>query len=324
MEREFGDVLTDSWDEFKKNWKLFFKIFLLFYVLPFIIVFAISFFLQVPIQEKFTLIEAEEMGFGELSGDFWKSVGIVGILSIIAGLFYLFTSSCFYFHSIYSKNKQDFGKVVSGGKKYFWKYFGLMIVLFLFAFIVILIASILSGILIFALRSVLVLAILLVVLIVLGALIVLIKYFTSWALAPYFLIAENKRIIDSLRNSFSLVKGNWWVVFAYGIMLGVFILIINIIFAIIGFIFLIPFGVLSVVSGAEVSGIGFAGQLIDGIFSLIVTFITVPIGIILFKNVYLDLKKEKGNGKKEENEENEEEKKEKKKVKKSKEKKKKK
>jgi hypothetical protein len=292
MKREFGDILNDSWNEFKGSWRLFLKVFLLFYVLPFIIIFAISFPLQLQIQEEATLLEQEVIGFNEVSDSFWKYTGIIFALSIIGSFFYLFVSSCFYYHIIYSKGKKNYNKMISGGKKYFWRYFGLILMYILIFLLFMVVVSGLVGILVFIFMSNKFLMALSVSIAIILSILLMIKYFIGWMLAPYFLINENNKIVESLRNSFNLVKGRWWTVFLYVFLFGLIVFIINIIAGVIGLAIFLPFKFLILNSPSD-STLGAIGSLIDSLFSLIVTFITIPLGIILFKNVYLELKGEK-------------------------------
>ena len=133
---------------------------------------------------------------------------------------------------------------IKGGLNYFWKYLGLSIVLIIFLFLLFLLL-IIPGII----------------------------FLIYWLFAPYVLIAENKKIMESLKRSKEIVKGRWWHVFGY-------FLLFSIILGIILFILTIPNFFLS-------SGI------LKLIINQVYTLISVPLSLLFFRNFYYDLIKNK-------------------------------
>ena len=108
---DFGDLLSKSWKEYKSSFGLFFKIFLLFSLIPGVIYLALVTFLD--------FVDPSEA----IVQFVWPSL-LVGILvllifSLIANVIYIYVA-VFREHS-----KISFGKAISGGLSYFWKYVGL-------------------------------------------------------------------------------------------------------------------------------------------------------------------------------------------------------
>jgi hypothetical protein len=89
-------------------------------------------------------------------------------------------------------------------------------------------------------------------------------FMVFWLFSPFILIKEKAGIIDSLKRSKKLVKGRWWMVFGYYLLF----LLISI-------------------------GAFFALSFIPFIGSFFEYLIVVPFSILFFKNMYLDLKKNK-------------------------------
>ena len=99
-----------------------------------------------------------------------------------------------------------------------------------------------------------------------------------WIFGSYVFLDEDKGILYSLKKSRQLVKGNWWKMFGYLIL----IMIILFIFAIlIGIILALPI----LFSGNSIVYIAF-----DGISNLIVSLAFYGFLTLFFKNIYLEWK----------------------------------
>ncbi len=103
IKKDFGDLLTDAWDEYKKNFKTFFIIILLLSVIPAIII---------------QLITNASPNAG-----FIVSIFVI-LLSILMGASLIFM--------VFSKKKLDYKQAIKGGASYFWKYLGLSIIMAIF------------------------------------------------------------------------------------------------------------------------------------------------------------------------------------------------
>ena len=110
--KRFGELFKESWKEYKENFILILGIFFLFYALPY---FLMS-FLKTP---NLNAILAQ----GISTSDIYYF--IASLLIFIIGAF--MTCSLIY-NSLYKKKKMGFKETLSGGKKYFLKYFLFVIV----------------------------------------------------------------------------------------------------------------------------------------------------------------------------------------------------
>lgn len=101
-----------------------------------------------------------------------------------------------------------------------------------------------------------------------------------WSVAMYSFLDEKKgtkKIHDSLRNSYNLVKDNWWRTVGYGVLLS---LIIAVIYLLLGFVF----GILAFISSSI---------WMIAVSSMVSTLISVPITIftvLFYGKYYLALK----------------------------------
>src|SRR3989344_5630855 len=267
----FGDLLSQSWKDYKLNFRTIFKIVGCWYVIPFIIASVILFFLFLnfnsffPENQVMNSTSASTLtlnfngiektfyltNFGELKSLFANSLsfftiylGVVTLIllsRLIVGVLLIYISF---------NHKKSFKQIINGGLKYFWKLFSLLIlVLFLYSVIVI------PTILLFFFIGESIISFLL--LLIVGCFVFWI--FINWIFSPYFLIGENKNVFESLKLSKRLVEGNWW---------GVF-------------------GIFS-------KGLGFNYSLfmiLYVLFSLLSFLIVTPFMVLFFKNFYLSLKK---------------------------------
>jgi len=263
----FGDIFAVSWKEYKSNFRLFLKAFLLFAVLPTLIIYAISFGFfpsamedlaalgqidagEVPSMDSFPKIPVGYLIFSSVSG-----IGL-GILSF---LMYL----AFYYLAIYKKGKMSLGQALKGGMKYFWAFLGLIIV---------------AGLALMGLSLLLIIP---------G-----IIFGVYWFFSAFVLVGENKGIIDSMKRSKAIVKGMWWKVFGYLLLFILITIGISLIFS-------IPAGILSFIIGGGFTGLVEGTfdsitylllQVVNYIFNTAASIITLPLGILFFKNFYLELK----------------------------------
>ncbi|PIN90506.1 hypothetical protein COU60_01655 [Candidatus Pacearchaeota archaeon CG10_big_fil_rev_8_21_14_0_10_34_76] len=97
-----------------------------------------------------------------------------------------------------------------------------------------------------------------------------------WCVSSYVFFAEKKGIIASLKRSFNLVKGRWWKVLGYSLL-----------FFLIYFAIWIPFGIVAGVF--ELLHAELIAQVIDNASF----FVTIPLSVLFYKNLYLALKTKK-------------------------------
>jgi hypothetical protein len=116
-----------------------------------------------------------------------------------------------------------------------------------------------------------------------------------WILAPYILIKENKKVIESLKGSFKLIKHNWWRIFGYSIILGFILLGISAVFSVLS----LPTNIMvslefiknaeTPFSPAPLTNLSILNAFINKLLSLLSKFVIIPLEIIFFKYVYLAL-----------------------------------
>ena len=242
----FNDIFSRSWQEYKKNFKLFLKIYSVFYLIPLLVLslFAVLISLQ------------ENLSAG---------LSVLYIIILIGVLFFSYwLHLTIYYISIYNEKNLNFKKAVKNSLNYFWKFLGLGIVLSL-ALLGLSILLIIPGII----------------------------FMIFWMFSPYVLMKENKKIIESMKTSKKIVKGKWWSVFGYFILLILIIISISLAFFIPAVI--INFAIILLTASSETPGLSvvISTEIISFIFRLAATLITTPLMILFFKNFYLDLKASK-------------------------------
>jgi len=270
VDKEFGDLLSDSWDEYKKNFKIYFNVFLLLVVIPSLVLFVY----QAP--HTYNLLTQNIESFQDILDIFGtKYMIIMNVLWIITLALAMFMSISLIYNSIYKKNKMSVEQTLKGGKKYFWRYifFSLVYLIFIIGLSLLLI---IPGLI----------------------------FIVYWLFAPYILIKENKGIIASLKSSYCLVKGRWWKTFwtllLFALVLILILIIFSVVSAILNVLIMIPF-VFSAVSknGFEIlltkgffTNLPFSAflltNLVSKIFELGQTLIIAPLSILFFKNLYLE------------------------------------
>jgi len=177
----FGKIFGESWRDYKRNFKAIFWLMFIFYLIPLFL------FTFVPVFLGFDI----EQGF---------SGGVVGLL-VVLGLV-LFFSGLFYNLGIMAgslfKKKFSFSDCIGYAKKFYWGYFGFIILLFIY----------MAG--------------LFLLLIIPG-----IIFMIFWAFSPYVFVYERKGIHGSLRRSFQIVRKRWWKTFGYTVLLILIVLAIG-------------------------------------------------------------------------------------------------
>jgi len=295
-EATLGEILSASFNELKEKWKTFLGIIILLSFIPAIISFVVQIFwikkfYGLGLNPNFSEIIAQFM-----TPQFYLLV-VVGIIAFIIGI--LMQSSLIY-NSLSKKKLMGVGESIAGGMKYFWKMFGLIILL---AIIFSIPVSIIIGIVVFiglnasTLNLTLILVatlflFLIVVLYVIFAIYLMIK----WIFSMYILIGENKGVVESFRMSSSLVKKRWWKTLAYLLILGLIIWGIQLLFLIPALIInmiisVLAFGSLDLASLNDLSNgltnYALISMCVSFIFSLVSQIIITPLSVLYLKNQYL-------------------------------------
>jgi len=251
----FGQLFVESWKEFFAKILIIFKVWAFLLLIPSVVlafIFIVLFVIILSVTGAGAgLVGLTGLGTETSLTNIWQALGFrfliplisLGVIFIIAIIVLSIFMGISYINIGFSKKKeQSFRKVFNQAKPYFWKYVGLFFVQMLALFGLFLLFMV-PGII----------------------------FMVYWIFSFYILIIEKKGIRGSLRKSKAVVRGRWWRVFGYGLLLSLII-------GAASFIQFIPF--------------------IGAIISLAMNFFFTPFIILFFKNFYLDLLVTKGNVKK--------------------------
>lgn len=200
MRKSFGELFSESVEEFASKFGMIFKTFLFLYLLP-LIVFGIIIILLMVVSSP--SISGNVVGDFAMSGfsvfdsasDLPFSVGLVIALIILLFVLYVVLNvliNVSYIRIAFLEGKETFEETFEFARKYFWKYFGFGIVTGIFLiglFILLIVPGIIFGV--------------------------------YWVFAYLILMHENTSILGSLKRSKEIVKGNWWRVFGFMILIGI-------------------------------------------------------------------------------------------------------
>lgn len=206
--KNFGDLFGESLREYGSKFMAFLITFLLLYLVPaflfgsLMIVFLV-FFLGLSFNE-FMIIISGNMDFAKtvLEGFVFSGAALVFLLGFLAslvlfGIFLFLNSLVMVYIGVSDKKKITFREAFKGSQKYFWKFLGLSVVLFVSLFF------------------------LFMLLVVPGVI-----FLVFWIFSSIVLFRENLGIRASMKQSRRVVSGRWWKVFGYGLL---FMLIVGIV-----------------------------------------------------------------------------------------------
>ena len=236
--KDFSSLLGDSLNEFGVKFVTILKTFLAVYFIPMLVLLSL-FIISLITYFGFSNLSllSDEIALREyilsltttnLSG----FIFIIFVFVLFAVLINIFLSLAYFLIAFSNKKESTLREVVSATSKLYWRYIAFIVVVMIF----------LTG--------------LFVLLIIPG-----IIFSVYWVFAPYILVNERAGIIESLRRSYRIVKGKWWMTFGYSLLL---FLIYGIVLVAASFV---PFG------------------------NIIGTLVLTPIMVIFFKNFYLSMKK---------------------------------
>lgn len=239
----FGELFSSTFNEFTSKFSVIGKNFLFCYLIPMVILIVIVVLILI-ITFPFISISGNsilDLANGAPGLFFGQSdLPITGVALILIFVFFGLVSVILtlilninYINIGLSEDSEiTFSEVFSKTKQLFWRYIGLVIV---------------SGIFLLGLFL---------LFIVPGVI-----FLVYWVFATYILIDQDKRILESLKESKRIVKGRWWRVFGFVLLLALII------------------AVVSLVAG-----------LIPIVGSIVGPLITTPFAILFMKNFYLDMK----------------------------------
>jgi len=257
----FGEILKEGWKDYKANFWANSKVILAFYILPLILSSLIIYSVfgsnvQTILSGAAAL--ADTIKFVEIG----LVVFVVGFLLNIFGQIAIVSSSV-------KKKKYEFSEAIKNAKRFYFRYLG-MIVVIVVALIFLVIASIIIAIPLLALgdKGMIVGAI-----IALVAMVALVVFAVYLAFSAFVLADENISVFKAFKRSYNLVRCKWLKVFGYLILIGLIMVAISFVI-----------GVPSLISSSAI---------VSSIMEFISPFIIVPLGILLLKNFYLEIKKRK-------------------------------
>lgn len=290
MKKEFGDILSDSWKDYKNNFNIFLKSSIFLYLIPTILLITIVItfsFTILPQTEITPSTNTSEMTKNIIENSGFSLLGLFIIFSIVAITYFVFTfffSLTIFYTTIYNKkNKMTFAQAFKGGAKYFWKLLGFLILLLLILFIV-MIPMMISLVFAFAFPL---LGILLIILFLIAGFILYTWVGVLWVFTPIIIFTEKIGLVSSMKKSWTLVKGKWWRTFGYLLLISLILTGIN---------FLIQIAINLIQAPILMSSLFLNAQttiIIGAIFIIISSFLTVLaniIGIPFLKNFYISLK----------------------------------
>ena len=257
----FGEIFGKTWKDYKNNFKSIFIFMLIFMGLFSLLNIFISYvwisldetIRQVILNPHLTDTEYFSLPLSYLT--------TVLILSIMGGLLYLFVNASITAVSI-KKSKFKFGDIVKFGSSSYLKYISLSLVSLIFLsglFLLLIIPAIIFGI--------------------------------YWIFGIYVLLDEKKGILESLKRSREIVRGRWWKVFGYFILIVLILMGISSIFSIIQLPTEIIYKI-KVANNDPISlGFFITSSLLSWISDFLYMLISIPFLILFLKNFYFDLKK---------------------------------
>lgn len=206
-----------------------------------------------------------QIGYNILNLGYLITTSIIGMSMLLIGVI----ASVGIYSSVIFNNK-DYKNSKKEGLRYYWKYIGFYIVLTIFLMGLFL-AFIVPGIM----------------------------FIVYWSFAIFILFEKKKGIIDSLKESYYLVKGRWWKVLGYSLLFFLVIGLIGVLFSLLTAPSQILLNADEVANpnlyleGSIPTTIQIIHTNISGFVDLLSNFVVFPLSVLFYWNFYLQLRKEK-------------------------------
>jgi hypothetical protein len=290
-----GEVFDSSIAEYKKNFKPIVSFIILWLGIPLLLFSIISAVWVLNDPELFSFLVVSSLHTQEENTAFLQSnlvFYLIGaVFAIVTMILMTFVQAGMTNTSVTSKQYSN-EILRKSARSSFWKYVGVVLLMFLYLFLISLPFLIILGV---TIQTGLVKSVLGTVLSFLAVIvgIVIVAYFgNSWLLAPYILFAEKKRISESLKESRKIVKGRWWRTFGY-------FLILMLVVGLCSLVLTLPSTIVSILGKGTMAGGGSGAQILFVLISLlsflqniIYYLVWIPFSVFYLKNYYLSLKKE--------------------------------
>lgn len=309
-----GEVFSRAFEDYKTNFKEVFKIILVFYGLPQLIL-LVFLVMNVDIVRQLELamvsaFSSNQVNWQILSNTFVSFLPYLCIQIVLS--FVVFLISLIGYTAIIGQSLQkkfNFPDANRLGFNYYWRLLGVIIMTSL-PWIVL---GVLSLPLVYlAYQAVVAMAfggfdilqfgsliLYFIILLILGAIafFIYLYLYIKWVFAPFALFKEQK-VKKSLKESASLVRGNWWKTFGIVLLL---ILTIGVASWVIGVVFklleqIVVLAINGMPNGNNVlyglnSATIVVSQIISTISKFVVTLLTLPFSIFFLKNFFLERQK---------------------------------
>lgn len=280
MKRGFFELIKESWTDYKNNFSTILIIFLIFFAVPSLI---LTYF-GIPILNAST--EKTLEFYATNQGMIYLTIGFAGM--ILSALM-----SASFISIAFSKEKLKTKKAISNGFNFLANYILLSILIFAILFCLF-IPSIITGILAYNEIATITMTILSLIFSIIAG-IFIIYFLIKWRFAYLILIGENKKVIESLKKSQEIVKGKWWKILGYSILLFITLFAISGIISLIAYTINYFSGQLSYVETTinEITTnqaiLTTLGLFITQIFNLISKLITIALTIFFLKRFYSEI-----------------------------------
>jgi len=252
---ELGNILGKTYSDYKKNFRAILLLTLILVGIPLVFTNLVLYGFAMNDPVFYQAFVNEEVD--SINPTFAIVIALISLITLV--LYFIYEGGLIR-DSI--GGKFNFHKTTNAGKKYFWKFvwFGMVTIFFL---MLLFLAFIIPGII----------------------------FSIYWALGIYVYFDSNKNVRESLRTSFKMVRGNWWRMVGYSLVL---FLILGVIGAVMGLI-AVPTELAVRASESPSLGLLFGSYILKDLVNFVYTLVSVPFMVLFYKNIYLELR---GKGKK--------------------------
>lgn len=260
----FGSLFSESFEEYRRNFRGIFKFMLLFIGIPLLILSLVEFIIIISDSSLFEMMSVpevmEQLNAGIIQLPLYYQI-ITGILGILLLFFSAFISVGL-INSSLKKGKFSFRELSKSGNKRYWSFILFSIVSGIFM-ILLFIALIIPGII----------------------------FSVYWCLSSYIFLDKKEGILKSLKQSRRMIKRRWWRTFGYALLIGLIVVVFAIMVSVIQLPMIIINGIY-IMNGTPIPGflLGIY-SLLEVISNFIVYLVGIPLPIFFFKNMYLKLKR---------------------------------
>lgn len=266
MAKRFSDLFSESYKEYKENFKYFVLVIALFLFIPSLI----YYFFNISWTSQLARL-GENANLEQVLQVFMNNIGsfiISSIIGIIVFLLSIFSYGVIVYGGLNKKKLMNFKESVKLAKANYLRILGFSLVLAIFTiglFILLVIPGIIFGV--------------------------------FWCFSFFIFLDKKTKIIEALKQSFKLVENNWWKTFGYLILLILICFVINFAISFISGILnaIINPDLISIISSKNYSAyysnsLWYINDIITMIFGFVSNVITIPLTFLFMKNFYLDRK----------------------------------